>query len=204
MIARSKHDDLSDLPDTDISRLLTSARSSIHRIAGRDSPYTRQCEDFLGREQTFDGERLVLLGGVVESLAQGVEAGHLKSVEELIHASLFADFLEMGLYLLETGYKDAAAVVIGSTLECHLRQICEKNGLETEVTSGKQIRAKKAELMNADLAKASVHSKLDQKSVTAWLDIRNNAAHGRYADYTSEQVSLMVAGIRDYITRHPA
>ncbi len=204
MVARSKHDDLSDLPDTDVSRVLTSARTSIHRVAGRDSPYTQQCEDILNRERIFDGERLVSLGGVVEALAQGVEAGHLLSVEELIHGSLFADFLEMGVHLIEGGYKDAAAVVVGITLECHLRQLCEKNGIETQVVTDKDSRAKKAEQMNADLAKARAHSKLDQKSVTSWLDIRNNAAHGRYTKYTLEQVSLMAAGVRDYITRHPA
>jgi hypothetical protein len=40
--------------------------------------------------------------------------------------------------------------------------------------------------------------------VTAWLDLRNKAAHGQYADYTKEQVALTLQGVRDFISRHPA
>jgi hypothetical protein len=58
--------------------------------------------------------------------------------------------------------------------------------------------------MNADLASAGVYTKLDQKSVTAWLDLRNKAAHGEYAKYSQEQVGLLVSGVRDFIARNPA
>ncbi len=43
-----------------------------------------------------------------------------------------------------------------------------------------------------------------QKNVTAWLDLRNKAAHGEYGKYEADQVGLMIDGIRDFITRHPA
>ena len=33
--------------------------------------------------------------------------------------------------------------------------------------------------MNSDLCGASIYEKLDQKNITAWLDLRNKAAHGR-------------------------
>ena len=36
--------------------------------------------------------------------------------------------------------------------------------------------------MNNDLACGNSYTKLDQKSVTAWLDLRNRAAHGRYGE----------------------
>lgn len=58
--------------------------------------------------------------------------------------------------------------------------------------------------MNADLAGANVYSKLDQKNVTAWLDLRNKAAHGKYGEYTKEQVALLIQSVRDFITRNPA
>jgi hypothetical protein len=58
--------------------------------------------------------------------------------------------------------------------------------------------------MNSELAAAGTYSKLDQKSITAWLDLRNKAAHGKYVEYTQEQVSVMVSGIRDFIVRNPA
>ena len=52
--------------------------------------------------------------------------------------------------------------------------------------------------------KNQIYSKLDQKSVTAWLDLRNNAAHGHYDKYEAVQVELMISGVRDFIARNPA
>lgn len=57
--------------------------------------------------------------------------------------------------------------------------------------------------MNDELGKIT-YSLFDQKNVTAWLDLRNNAAHGKYTEYSSEQVNLLIEGIRDFIKRNPA
>jgi hypothetical protein len=107
----------------------------------------------------------------------------------------------MADHLLEQGYKDPSAVIIGSVLEEHLRKLCEKVGIPVAQSNG---TPKKADALNSELAGASVYSKLDLKNVTAWLDLRNKAAHGRYGEYTKEQVELMLQSIRDFSTRHPA
>ena len=98
-------------------------------------------------------------------------------------------------------YKDAAAVVAGSVLEEHLRQLCAAASLPVEDSSQGRSLPRKADSLNADLAKAGKYSKLDQKTVTAWLDLRNKAAHGKYSEYTIEQVALMLAGVREFISR---
>lgn len=69
--------------------------------------------------------------------------------------------------------------------------------------SGK-LRPKKAEAMNSELAKQGVYSNLEQKSVTAWLDLRNKAAHGKYDEYNKNKVEQMIMGVRDFIVRNPA
>jgi hypothetical protein len=140
------------------------------------------------------------VAGVLAALRAAYASGYLTTVSELIHADLFSNFIEMAAYLLSEGYKDPAAVIIGSTLEEHLRQLCVKNGLPT--TSGD--KPKMANQLNADLANASVYSKLDLQSVLSWLDLRNKAAHGKYREYTKEQVQLMVQGIQHFMTRNPA
>lgn len=200
---RSQYEDLSDHPDNDLVRFVTRARAAIHRIAGLHSVYAEQCEQIV-KADSFPGSTAVLLAGVLESLRADIEAGYVQSLTELIHGEVFADFLEMAQHLLDQGYKDAAAVIAGSALEAHLRQLCDRSGVETEVDSRGQLAPKKADRMNSDLAADSIYSTVDQKNVTAWLGLRNKAAHGRYGDYEAAQVALHISGILDFITRNPA
>jgi hypothetical protein len=138
--------------------------------------------------------------GVVDSLLHDIRGGFLKSLEELIHGDLFSDFLEMADHLTSSGYKDAAAVIAGSTLEAHLKQLCVRHSISVD-SSGKP---KKVDLINSELAAANAYSKLDQKNVTAWLGFRNDAAHGNYGAYDKAQVALLIDGIRHFITKLPA
>ena len=139
--------------------------------------------------------------GMLQALRNDYESGYLQSVVELAHADIFADFLDMAEYLLQQGYKDPAAVVTGSVLEAHLRKLCDKHGIPTVKADGKP---KTADAFNSELASANIYSKLDQKSVTAWQDLRNKAAHGEYSEYAQEQVVLMIQGVRDFASRYSA
>jgi len=40
--------------------------------------------------------------------------------------------------------------------------------------------------------------------ITGWLDLRNQAAHGKYSEYTKEQVQTMLQSTRDFMARNPA
>lgn len=134
-----------------------------------------------------------------------IAGGWTASVRGLITAEVFSDFLDMARHFLDENYKDAAAVMIGSVLEEHLRQLCIRQGLPIEFTSVKGDGApKKADVLNADLVKAGVYNKLDQKQVTALLDLRNKAAHGHYDEYTHQQVELMYQQAVDFMARNTA
>jgi hypothetical protein len=139
--------------------------------------------------------------GILKAAKQEIDGGWIFSVKGLISAEIFSDFLEMSEYLLTEGYKDPAAVMTGSVLEEHLRFLCNQNNISIVIDKeGNQI-AKKADLLNSELAAANVYNKLDQKSVTSWLDLRNNAAHGKYDKYTKEQVVLMIQGVANFMAR---
>ena len=124
----------------------------------------------------------------------------MQSHEELIRADVFAEFLQMADYLVDCGYKDAGAVIAGSTLEGHLRKIATRNKIPTSTEE----REKRAASLNAEIAKAGGYSKLDEENVTAWLGLRNKAAHGQYSEYDKGQVKLLIASVRDFLTRTPA
>jgi hypothetical protein len=199
MRQKSRHDDLSDLLEEDRQSLVTRAISAVHRTSGVTSPYSKDIERIVTSSPLLHVHTAPIIG-VVKALRHDIDAGFLQSVVELVHAAVFGDFLEMALHLQESGYKDAAAVICGSTLEGHLRGLSNKYGLPVEV-SGKP---KKADLLNAELTKAGAYSALDQKNVTAWLALRNKAAHGDYSQYTADQVALFISGVGDFMARTPA
>lgn len=205
MREKGKHEDLSGLPSWEYERIITMALAAIERIAGGDSVYAQQAKEASkpkGPRDYYSSYKTVT--GILESLRGALAADYLDTATELIHASVFADFLEMSQHLLDEGYKDASAVTAGSSLEVHLCQLCLKHGIDTTITTSSGLKPKKADRMNADLAKAKVYSELDHKNVTAWLDLRNKAAHGEYEKYNPEQVGLLISGVRDFITRNSA
>ena len=139
--------------------------------------------------------------GILSVAREELVGGWLTTTKGLISAEIFSDFLEMAQHLLDEGYKDPAAVMAGSVLEEHLRQLCQKHDISTEITRQGRPQPKKADTLNADLTKKEVYNRLDQKQVTAWLDLRNKAAHGKYQEYTEEQVALMLQSLSDFMVR---
>lgn len=182
-----------------ISEFITGSRAAITRIAGDNSAYMTELEAARATKQWI-GSQAIRIAGIIRQLKQDLGDGYLSTTRELLHAETFADFLEMAAHLLSEGYKDAAAVIAGSSLEVHLRNLAAKHSLAVEFNG----KPKKADLLNSELASVSAYSKLDQKSVTAWLDLRNKAAHGHYQDYSETQVGLLVSQIRDFMSRIPA
>lgn len=199
MKSRSGVSDLSDLAKHERQSLVTRSISSIKRISGDKSPYSLDVERILTRLPLIH-LHLTSIIGIVQALYDDLKSGYIESLTELVHAEVFSDFIEMADHLVATGYKDPAAVIAGSTLESHLKKIAVKNGLPIE-TNGRPTRA---EQINQDLGKQQTYSLIDQKSITAWLDLRNKAAHGNYNEYNIDQVKLLISGIQNFIMRNPA
>ena len=139
---------------------------------------------------------------ILAAIKTEIQQGWLTSIKNIVTAEVFSDFLEMGQHLLDNHYKDPAAVIIGSVLEEHIRQLCLKHGIDITFTSGEDNKPKKAETLNQDLVKKLVYNLLEQKSVTAWLDLRNKAAHGHYEEFVIGQVQEMYNGVLGFIQRN--
>jgi hypothetical protein len=187
----------------EIHSIITRVITAIERVTTKKSVYYIRAEELL-KKNDKDQKKVAHVIGVLEGLYKDLDADYLKSLSEIIHADIFSDYIDMAEYLLDEGYKDPAAVITGSTLEEHLRKLCLKNGIDIEIMSKGKLRPKKAGGMNSELAKERVYSKLEQKNVTAWLDLRNKAAHGKYNEYNDNQVKQMILGVRGFIVRNPA
>ena len=148
------------------------------------------------------GGLVLQLFEILHAFREDAASGFLKELEASIHAGVFADFLEMAEHVLDDVHKTPAAVIAGFTLEEHLRKMCGSAGIPVTAPDG---TPKKADLLNAELAKAGAYpSKTEGKDVTAWLGRRNDAAHGHHERYTEDQVRLMIEGVRNFLSRHPA
>jgi len=197
---RSKYDDLSDLRHMEVTTSITLMCDTIARFAPPQSQFAESMKGLVKSYGVGNGSSASHIAGVLSALRDAYDSGYLDTIAELVRAEVFADFIEMAEYLLSAGYKDPAAVLIGGVLEEHLRQLSIKSGVPIEVAG----KPKRAEQLNTDLAGQSAYSKLDQKSVTSWLGLRNNAAHGKYAEYTIDQVALFLQSVRDFMVRNPA
>ncbi|MFE1574415.1 hypothetical protein ACFIQG_21890 [Comamonas odontotermitis] len=114
---RSIHSDLSDLPEYSRQAVVTRAVAAIARISGENSSYANEVKRVL-KQLPHLHLHLAPIIGVVKALRADVNAGHLQTLIELVHAATFADFLEMAQHLIDAGYKNLFKV----------SRICEKLG----------------------------------------------------------------------------
>nr|WP_319272493.1 hypothetical protein [uncultured Draconibacterium sp.] len=200
--------DLSDISGSiEVSALITKCLATIERIVGNNSEYYNSMNVAYEKKYAGDnaGRKLIYIIGIVKALKDDLTNNYLSTLKELIHADVFSDYIEMAEYLLSEGYKDPAAVIAGSTLESHVRKLCFKNSIPVEYENSKgKVVAKKADLLNSELAKNEIYNKTYQKQITAWLDLRNNAAHGKYNEYGDYEVKLMIGGLMNFILAYPA
>jgi hypothetical protein len=172
--------------------------SFIERLYGKGHTFYNEADNALKDNHPSNAEAGI---SILQAIKDEIAGDWLISIKELVSAELFSDFMDMAQHLLSQKYKDPAAVIIGSVLEEHLRQLCIHNGIDIAIETDEKIIAKKADRMNSDLAKEEIYSKLDQKAVTMWLDLRNKAAHGKYNEYEASQVENMMSGIVEFISR---
>lgn len=187
-----------------IAEIRSGSLSLIERIYSKESIFYSDLDVYT--EASYIRARgpltsILACEGLLKAIQLEIDGGLLTTVKEVIAAEIFSDFLEMASYLLAEGYKDPAAVMIGGVLEEHLRQLCNKNGIDSSVHKDGRDIPKTADRMNAELAGADVYSKLYQKGVTSWLDLRNKAAHGHYTEYDKMQVEIMEQSVLDFITK---
>ena len=152
MRSKSKYDDLSDLKgDGDISKFETRALATIESISAPNSAYAKQASYKDANSGYLQVASIPNLVGILQALKADITDGYLWKMNELIHADIFADFIEMARYLLEEKYKDAAAVLVGGTLEEHLRKLCVKNSIPIHIVKNDKNVYKKAGQMKGKL-----------------------------------------------------
>jgi hypothetical protein len=135
------------------------------------------------------------LAGIIAGVQRDVHSGLLRDIRRLLQAEVFADFLDMAEHLLGEGYKDAAAVLLGAVMEDSLRKLSDANNLPVTSQHGKPLTI---DPLNVALTKTGVYGPLVQKQVTTWANLRNDAAHGHFEKYDSQQVRQMLLFVQKF------
>jgi hypothetical protein len=144
------------------------------------------------------------ISGVFASAHEQLREGRIEGLVDAIRAEAEDDVLEQAAELLKENLFAGAAVLAGGALETHLRWLCEKNTLTLPAGHGS------IEKYNTAIAQArnnglTIYEKPDQSMVTAWGQLRNEAAHDP-AQFNSARsrvdVQPMIDGIRLFITRY--
>jgi hypothetical protein len=184
--------------ETEALRIFAQMISAKQRLIPPNSPYYKFIQEIEDSDASII-HKVEQIDAILRALSDDCYAGYLETVQELIHADLFTDFLEMAEYLLNegAGYKDPAAVIAGGVLEQHLKKLSEK-------TSGVDPSGQTCNPLNTALYKAQIYNKAAFSEVDSWIKIRNYAAHAEWGEYDKDQVSRMIQGIRNFIANHPA
>ena len=170
----------------------TSSLAFLNVTLGSDSVHYREFEERCKFSQSHQVNQGL---GIIRAAKDDIEGGYLQKVEMFVSASVFSDFLEMSGHLLENGYKDPAASLVGAVLEDSLRRICVNNNIT--VKSDDNISS-----LNQKLADKDVYNRLQQREIEVWNKLRDYADHGRFDQYDAGRVKDMLAGVGEFLSNH--
>lgn len=130
--------------------------------------------------------------GVLRAALEDVEHGYMDTIQQMAAAEVFTDLIEQAEHLLETGYKDPAASLVGAVLENGLRSLAARNGIA--VSERDNLSA-----LNNKLGEKGIYDRLRQKQVAVWTEVRDNADHGHFERVTEGDVADLIKGVRGFL-----
>ena len=183
-----------------ITKAFSELLQVIMDLSNKDSYYRQYTATLLN---TQNWNTVGKLQGIAENLLRDYEKNYLFNIEETIDEYIFTDILEQAKYLLSNKLVRASAIIAGVALESHLRKLATKNNIPTIKDDGRYVKAEK---LNEDLKGADVYDPTYLKFVTAWLDLRNKAAHPNdpEIDKKGDLVEAVISGIGTFILKFPA
>lgn len=179
----------------DYQRWCAEAGNLIFRVCGKKSVHYAAFERIMAQGGALKTYFLKDCIGVLQGAYNDFQDGFLIEIRNLIRAELLDDFLSQAEMLLEQGYYLAAASLGGAVLEDTLRKLCDKHSIAYPERT-------KIDTLNIELARAEIYDKLVQKEITAKADIRNNADHGHFDKFNSQDVEDMLRWVRRFVSEY--
>ncbi|MDE0269023.1 MAG: hypothetical protein OXI96_08315 [Acidimicrobiaceae bacterium] len=130
--------------------------------------------------------------GILQAASKDIEDGYLTTLEKMVVAEVFSDLLDQADHLLKHGYYIPAASLTGAILENGLRALAKQKNIPVKTKDN-------LTTLNNKLAAKNTYSRLRQKQVAVWIDVRNAADHGEFAKVTKNDVAELVRGVQNFL-----
>jgi hypothetical protein len=168
---------------------LVKLKNIIEVTFGQDSQHYKQMLK-LTSQLIENAYQVQALEGLLLGALDDLENGFLVGQEFLIAGEVFDSVLEEAKYLNQSGHKDPAAVLTRVVLEDALKRLAISEGINDN---------QKASQINDELRKQGRYPQPQWRLIRAWLDMGNAAAHGKFDEYTSEDVQRLVEDIERFL-----
>lgn len=184
---------IQDKDNIRVQSWLTKVRNILETVFGSQSPQFRHFEEVLPQhgvrhvQHSYDIYPII---GVLSGALDDLEKGYLLGQEFLTAGEVFDSILEQAKQLVQSGYKDPAAVLARVVLEDALKRLARGEGIDDNL---------KPSAMNDELKKKGKYPQTQWRLTQAWLDIGNAAAHGRVNEYKTDDVVNMIAGLERFL-----
>lgn len=169
---------------------LIKVKNIISIIFGNTSIQFNRIEELAKDNGFFGLSQIMSIKGVLMGSLDDLNNGFLVGKEFLIAGEIFDSVLEEAKELLKTEHKDPAAMLGRVVLEDALRRLAQQEKISDTL---------KASQINIELRKAGRYNLSQERLIQAWLDIGNYAAHGKFDQYSKEQVKDQIESVERFI-----
>jgi len=139
--------------------------------------------------------KLKQIKGLLEACLDDLKEGFIQGQEFIIANEVFDSVLEEAKFFIEEQKnKDIGAILLRIVLEDAIKRISNKEGI---ITEGKKVSA-----LNEELKSKGVFIQTVWRQNQAWLDIGNSASHGKFEEFTFEQVESFHKGLENFLSNY--
>lgn len=168
---------------------LVKVSNIIELVFGHKSAHFRHFEE-LTKKGVEHSPQIYPIIGILNGALDDLKKGYLLGQEFILASEVFDSVLEQATHLVQTGYKDPAAVLARIVLENSLKRLARAEGIEDTL---------KASKINDELRDTGRYPKVQWRMIQSWLDIGNAAAHGKFNEYNDYEVKQSIKGIERFL-----
>lgn len=172
---------------------LTKTNNIIYSVFGPQSSQYKNFMEILPKygirmvEHSYDIYPII---GVLAGALNDLENGYLIGQEFLIAGEVFDSILEQAKELIRCEFKDPAAILVRVIIEDSLKRIARREEIND---------SQRASAINDELKKKGVYSQHQWRIIQVWLDIGNNAAHGKFNTYAKTDIEKMINEVEQFL-----